>query len=436
MLDNPELIAGVVEGFYGQPWSRTERLELFETLSRSGLNTYLYAPKDDLKHRSLWRETYTPQEAAALAELIQACVRLRIDFVYAIAPGLDIQYSNPAELATLEERLAQMLELGCSNFALLFDDLPDRMQPADAARYASFASAQAHIANALFAWTRARQASGRFFFCPTPYCGRMAERALGGQGYLEMLGRELAPEIHIFWTGPEIISRQITREHLAEVSAILRRKPVLWENLYANDYDGRRFFCGPYDGRAPEIKAAVSGILINPNNEFPLNFIPFRSFADFVHCSGSWNPRDSYLRAMHEWLAHFQPVHPPPFELQDLVAFGDCYYLPHQDGPEAEALFDEAESLVQGRGSEMGRVRRLREFCTRLPEITDRPLFYALSRRVWDLREELDLLERFAARDPHIPFASDFHLPQTYRGGFVPRLQRLLRQNPDGTFTP
>lgn len=27
-----------------------------------GLNTYLYGPKDDLKHRLLWREAYSPDE--------------------------------------------------------------------------------------------------------------------------------------------------------------------------------------------------------------------------------------------------------------------------------------------------------------------------------------------------------------------------------------
>jgi hypothetical protein len=31
---------------------------------------------------------------------------------------------------------------------------------------------------------------------------------------------------------------------------------------------------------------------------------------------------------------------------------------------------------------------------------------------------------------------SDFHLPGTYRGGLVARLQRLLVQHPDGTFEP
>jgi hypothetical protein len=77
----------------------------------------------------------------------------------------------------------------------------------------------------------------------------------------------------------------------------------------------------------------------------------------------------------------------------------------------------------------------------RLAEIENRPLFHALSRRIWDLREELDLLEKFIAfhSDPaniDKPFHSDFHLPKTHRGGFVTRVQKLLIQNPDGSFIP
>jgi hypothetical protein len=71
--------------------------------------------------------------------------------------------------------------------------------------------------------------------------------------------------------------------------------------------------------------------------------------------------------------------------------------------------------------------------------LRERPLFHALSRRIWELREELDLLERWVAFKSQAEgttarFSSDFHLPGTYRGGIVARLQNLLMQLPDGTF--
>ncbi len=42
---------GVIEGFYGPPWSHQDRLDVLRFMGREGLNTYIYAPKDDPYHR-------------------------------------------------------------------------------------------------------------------------------------------------------------------------------------------------------------------------------------------------------------------------------------------------------------------------------------------------------------------------------------------------
>jgi protein O-GlcNAcase / histone acetyltransferase len=446
--ETTNFMAGVIEGFYGQPWTQAERFELFDWMARWGLNTYFYAPKDDLKHRMLWREPYSNSEAEILGQLIQACQQRNLRFIYALSPGLDIRYSDQAELDQLRKRFEQMLALGCQHFSLLFDDIPDRLDPEDIKRWGSLASAQCHVANAIFKWTRERSPGTRFLFCPTAYCGRMAENKLGGDGYLSIIGRELSPEIDIFWTGPEIISRELTVAHVRELQAILRRKPLIWDNLHANDYDGRRFFCGPYAGRPLELRGAVSGLLTNPNCEFPLNYVPLRTLAEFVRCDGTWDPREAYLSAMREWSPRFAAIG-RPITLEDLILFGDCYYLPHEEGPGAEALYGSARGLLTQNPAtwSAGQVTafrqeatHLRELCVRLTELRERPLFYALSRRLWELREELDLLEQYveakcALERPGIPSLTS-HLPGTYRGGLVARLQRLLVQQPDGTFTP
>lgn len=446
--ERKQFLAGVIEGFYGQPWSQAERFQLFHWMREWGLNTYFYAPKDDLKHRAIWRELYSEAEARNLAQLIQSCHQHHLRFVYALSPGLDIRYSQESELSHLKKRLEQLHALGCQDFSLLFDDIPDHLDAADIQRWGSLAAAQSHIANALFRWIRERNPNARFLFCPTPYCGRMAERKLGGEGYLSTIGRELLPEIDIFWTGPEIISREISVPHVDALQPLLRRKPVIWDNLHANDYDGRRFFCGPYAGRPTELRDGVNGILINPNTEFLLNYVPFRTFAKFMSHPKDWDARGAYLSAMKEWLPSFATVGAPVL-LEDLILFGDCYYLPHEEGAEANTLCDHAENL---RGSTLesddrritefrNRATQLRDFCARMTELRNRPLFYALSRRIWELREELDLLERYVdfrskPSNQNVAFTSDFHQPKTYRGGTVARLQQLLRQHSDGTLTP
>jgi protein O-GlcNAcase/histone acetyltransferase len=446
MHDNADFLGGVIEGFYGPPWSQAERLTLFDWMRAWGLNTYLYAPKDDLKQRALWREPYHAAEAAALGELVRASRQRNLRFIYALSPGLDIRFSEAGELDRLKARCEQMLALGAEHFALLFDDIPDRMREADHERFGSFAAAQCAVTNAVFRWVRDQRPAARFLFCPTPYCGWMAKRQLGGTGYLETVGRELLPGIDVFWTGPDIISREIPVAHIADVTGTLRRPPLIWDNLHANDYDGRRFYVGPYAGRPPELRGQVRGILSNPNTEFPLNFVPLRTLADFVQSQNEWTPRHAYESAMADWLPQFETASGVP-ALSDLLLLGDCYYLPHAEGPLAEALHAGAAELLRSSPAAWGGkaaafvepATRLRTLCARLAELRDRPLFYALNRRVWDLREELDLLLGYVsgrAANPDAPARSDYHRPGTFRGGLVARLQQLLPQNPDGTFTP
>jgi len=439
-------LSGVIEGFYGPPWSEPERLELFDLMAACGLNTYLYAPKDDLKHRLRWREAYSPEEAEALGTLIRACVGRGLRFIYALAPGLDIRFSREADLADLRARVEQMLALGCGHFGLLFDDVPDQMDADDAARWGSLASAHCGVTNMLARWTRERRPGARFLFCPTPYCGRMADAQLGGQGYLETVGRGLAPGIDVCWTGPEIVSREITAAHARGLQEVLRRRPLIWDNLHANDYDGRRFHCGPYAGRPAELRGEVAGILLNPNNEWPLNYVPIRTFGEFVRGRGPWDARAAYLAAMAEWLPRFLTAG-PAMTLDDLVLLGDCYYLPYEEGPAAAALLESARRLLvsdpAGWGEPSAAFRRhaerLRHSCANVAGLRDRALFSALHRRAWELREELDLLlayVRVKEARPDTPVRSDFHLPGTYRGGMAAHLRQLLEQRPDGTFVP
>ena len=47
--DYPDLpLRGVVEGFYGEPWSHQVRLSLIDYYGRNKLNEYVYGPKDEI----------------------------------------------------------------------------------------------------------------------------------------------------------------------------------------------------------------------------------------------------------------------------------------------------------------------------------------------------------------------------------------------------
>ena len=79
--------------------------------------------------------------------------------------------------------------------------------------------------------------------------------------------------------------------------------------------------------------------------------------------------------------------------------------------------------------------KRTRKINEQLTELHDRELFYAWSRRIWELREELELVHDFAKhKKDGKAFVSETHLPSTCRGGIVASLQRRLTMNDDGSF--
>ena len=96
-------------------------------------------------------------------------------------------------------------------------------------------------------------------------------------------------------------------------------------------------------------------MLLNPNNELPLNYVPIRTLAEFVHCSApaGWDARQAYRSAMREWWPRFATLG-PTVTFDDLILLGDCYYLPHEEGPEAAALFDRVRSLLTGNPAASG----------------------------------------------------------------------------------
>lgn len=442
-MQQNEFLGGVVEGFYGRPWTCTGRLQLFRQLAEWGLNTYFYAPKDDLKQRAIWREPYTKTELSPIQQLIEACARHQIRFIYGLSPGLDIEFSNAAELDFLKQRFAQLLEVGVEHFALLFDDLPGDMREEDCQAFPSLAAAQCSVANDVYLWVRGHSPDCRFLFCPTPYCGRMESWHLAGAGYLETVGERLDPQIDVLWTGPEIVSKEITVESIQRLTGKILRAPVIWDNLFANDYDQQRLYCGPYSGRPVELKQHLAGILVNPNNELAINFVPLRTLGEYLRAERCWAPRAAFLDAVAAWLPSFETVG-EPITLDELILLADCFYLPYVGGPKSMELYEVIECLAvkpveAWKGADRLFVElneRVQTTFDKLTELDNRELFYAWSRHAWALKEELQLVEGFVAKKQagEATPAVESHLPGTYRGGTIANLQALLTMDEQGRF--
>uniref|UniRef100_A0A672URP6 GH84 domain-containing protein n=1 Tax=Strigops habroptila TaxID=2489341 RepID=A0A672URP6_STRHB len=167
-------------------------------LRRWGLNCYMYAPKDELKHRLLWREPYTEHEAAHMCSLIEAAQEQGVEFVFAISAGQDMVFSSAGDRLLLQQKLRQVAAMGCRSFALLFDDIDPCMCQADRDAFPSLAQAQASVANEVY------QELGQppiFLFCPTEYCSSLCSPSPSQSCYLLTIGRELLPGISVIWTG-------------------------------------------------------------------------------------------------------------------------------------------------------------------------------------------------------------------------------------------
>ena len=81
--------------------------------------------------------------------------------------------------------------------------------------------------------------------------------------------------------GPTVVAKNITIASIEELSKVIKRPPLIWDNIHANDYDQRRLFLGPYEGRAPELIPYLRGVLTNPNCEFEANYIAMHSLSEW-----------------------------------------------------------------------------------------------------------------------------------------------------------
>lgn len=64
-------IRGVIEGFYGKPWTHDERIDMLNFMAKANLNTYFLAPKDEPGHRRKWQELRPDSEIEKLNQLVR-----------------------------------------------------------------------------------------------------------------------------------------------------------------------------------------------------------------------------------------------------------------------------------------------------------------------------------------------------------------------------
>jgi hyaluronoglucosaminidase len=278
-------LRGVIEGFYGPPWSQSSRLSVLEFVAERGMNAYVYAPKSDAKHRHRWRDVYDTDELARFEQLARHTSSLGIRFGFALSPGLDIDYRDDRDRAALVDKLAPLLDTGVGWMVLALDDIPSRP---------GLAGDQGELTTWLLHALHTGWPGAHLTLVPTEYVGTWPTP------YLRTLARALPPAVDVMWTGPTVCSPVIRADDArAWAEALDGRRPVLWDNYPVNDTTMERsLHLGPYHGREPELTDELDGVLCNPMLQAHASQVALATAADYLRAPDSYDPEQSWSAAL------------------------------------------------------------------------------------------------------------------------------------------
>jgi hyaluronoglucosaminidase len=294
-VTSPFAIRGVVEGFYGRVWKRADRQSVLEFIAAHGMNFYLYAPKMDPKHRMLWRDRYTRGQLAHFGDLIRIGREGGLEFGWAVAPGLDIDYTSEDELHALMRKVDDLWEIECRAFAILWDDIPPNCGEATLSQFGSLANAQVHIVREIHHYLQTKESRFILMTCPTRYCGDP------DCDELRDFGARLPPEVHILWTGTHVCSPELTGADAQAVSEVLNRQPLYWDNYPVNDMAmSAELHLEPLRGRSPGLAAHCSGLLSNPMTQPEASKIVLGTVAAYMDDPLHYDPDAAWKAAAEE----------------------------------------------------------------------------------------------------------------------------------------
>jgi len=295
-------LRGVIEGFYGPPWSSADRLSQLDFFASTKQNVYVYSPKDDLYLRAQWRQPYPPDQLAVIRQLVDRAIADHVRFTYALSPGLSVCYSRDADQQALVGKLQSIWDIGVRSFAIPLDDISYTRWNCgqDVARFGSGGAAAGHAQASLLnrvqhEFIDTHPAAHRLGMVPTEFSG------VSDSPYKAALRTHLDRQVIVEWTGGGIVPATITAAQAREARQVFGHDILVWDNYPVNDYAPQRLFLGPYIGRDSRITDHVVGVTVNPMIESEPSKI-----AEFTSAAFLWNPT-SY-EAPAAWLAGLHHV--------------------------------------------------------------------------------------------------------------------------------
>lgn len=277
---------GLVEGYYGNPYSESDRMNLFEFFGRQKMNVYIYGPKDDAYHKGRWREAYPAALGKKISEYVAAAKANKVDFVWAIHPGSDIKW-NKTDSLNIVNKMKKMYALGVRTFAVFFDDIWG--EGTDATKQAGLLN---YITDEL---NKSYDDVKPIIFCPTQY-----NKGWTSGDYLDILGTKADKDIRIMWTGNSVVD-MIEKDDMTWINNRISRKAYIWLNYPVTDYCINHMLLGPTYGNGLDIAETLSGFTSNPMEYAMASKVSLYSIGDYCwnmpayDADASWESAIEYL---------------------------------------------------------------------------------------------------------------------------------------------
>ncbi len=337
LVDWPDLPwRGVVEGYYGAPWSFESRCSMFRFMGRNKMNLYIYAPKDDpYHHGNGCYKPYPAQKAAELRDLVKYARQNGVRFVWAIHPANTVRWSENegrTQLDALCTKLQQMYDLGVRDFGVLVDDSSGEIGKAER---------QVQLTNYILEnfIRKHPDVNQTLIMCPTGY-----NRSWTNETFLKTLGSGLDKSVPVMWTGDTVV-HDITLAGQKWVNEHVQRPTFIWWNWPCNDFKRSRLSMGRTYGldTDPEMKNQMSGFVANPMEHAEASKVGLFGVANYT-----WNI-DAF-ESRTTWEAGMVRLYPLHREAMRVFCAHNSYLLPNGHGyfreesvdiaPTAQAFID------------------------------------------------------------------------------------------------
>jgi hyaluronoglucosaminidase len=338
--DEPSIARrGIIEGYYGPPWTFDERMEMLEFMAKKRLNTYMYGPKSDPWHREKWSDPYPDEWIRSFKRLNEAAKHHHIDMYYTISPGYikegdyAFDYTNDRDFERLFKKMDQMREAGFTHFGLLMDDIDFNLNDKNKAIFKRPGIAHAYICNRLHDHLMDQNDAMDFVMCPTEY------HEIGATPYRTDLKEHLHPDIAVFFTGDNVCAETIKKEDLTKTREAFDKRLYIWDNFPVSDFThGKREFLAPVANRHHRMGDHVDAYMINPSIHYHISKVGMWTMADYAWDSEGYDPAFSFDRALRQFGEAFYRAQP------GFVSYNYPNVMSHRPNPEHIRLAEENDT--------------------------------------------------------------------------------------------